>query len=65
VLTGPDEIAEVVFAGGAGFGDPHQCPAERVAADVRDGRIRATAAREIYGVKLAASALADAPIGAQ
>jgi 5-oxoprolinase (ATP-hydrolysing)/N-methylhydantoinase A len=59
-LTGPSEIAEIVFAGGAGFGDPRQRSAERVAADVRDGRISAAAAREIYGAELAQSDLADA-----
>jgi N-methylhydantoinase B/oxoprolinase/acetone carboxylase alpha subunit len=59
-LTGPDQIAEIVFAGGAGFGDPRRRPAGQVAADVRDGRISAAAARDIYGAKLAPSGLADA-----
>ncbi len=59
-LTSPNEIAEIVFAGGAGFGDPRQRPADSVAADVREGRISADAARDIYGAELAESALADA-----
>jgi 5-oxoprolinase (ATP-hydrolysing) len=59
-LTGPNQISEIVFAGGAGFGDPRQRPAERVVADLRDGRISAAAARDIYGAELAKSDLADA-----
>ena len=40
-LTSPDEIAEIVFAGGAGYGDPARRPAERLAADLLDGRVTA------------------------
>lgn len=36
--------------GGGGFGDPRERPAERVAADVRDGLLGVEAARDDYGV---------------
>ncbi|WP_158744114.1 hydantoinase B/oxoprolinase family protein [Acidisphaera sp. L21] len=55
-LTRTDEVAEIVFAGGAGYGDPRRRPAARVAADLQDGRISETAARETYGAKLADAA---------
>jgi 5-oxoprolinase (ATP-hydrolysing)/N-methylhydantoinase A len=51
-LTSSDEIAEIVFAGGAGYGDPRKRPAHLVAGDVRDERISEKAAREIYGAAL-------------
>ena len=47
-LTSPDQVAEIVFAGGAGYGDPQRRPAQSVAADLQDGRITETAARDIY-----------------
>jgi len=40
-LTSPDEIAEIVFAGGAGYGDPALRPSTRVAEDLLDGRVTA------------------------
>ena len=55
-LTRPDEIAEIVFAGGAGYGDPRRRHPHRVAADLADGRITATAAQETYGAVLAQAA---------
>jgi 5-oxoprolinase (ATP-hydrolysing)/N-methylhydantoinase A len=55
-LTRTDEIAEVIFAGGAGYGDPKRRAAALVAADVQDGRISETAARETYGSPLATAA---------
>jgi len=36
--------------GGGGFGDPFERPAEKVAAEVRDGIISMGSARDIYGV---------------
>jgi N-methylhydantoinase B/oxoprolinase/acetone carboxylase alpha subunit len=39
----------VETAGGGGFGDPKQRPRELVAADVRNGKVSAAAAREVYG----------------
>lgn len=38
--------------GGGGYGDPHERPAEKVAAEVRDQVISPQAAREHYGVAL-------------
>jgi 5-oxoprolinase (ATP-hydrolysing)/N-methylhydantoinase A len=55
-LTRANEIAEVVFAGGAGYGDPRHRPAHLVAADLQDGRITETVARDIYGAALANAA---------
>lgn len=36
-------------AGGGGFGDPRERPREAVAADLRNGKISAATARELYG----------------
>ena len=40
-------------AGGAGYGDPHERPAELVQSDVKSGYISAEAARREYGVAIA------------
>ena len=40
------------MAGGGGYGDPFEREPERVAADVRDGRVSVAQAREAYGVVL-------------
>jgi 5-oxoprolinase (ATP-hydrolysing) len=48
-LTRIDEIAEIVFAGGAGYGDARHRAKDLVASDLQDGRISTTAAHEIYG----------------
>lgn len=48
--------ADVYFThwqGGGGIGDPLHREPERVAADVRDGKVSAIAATEVYGVVLA------------
>ena len=37
-LVHPNEVAEIVFAGGAGYGDPAAREPARVAADLQDGR---------------------------
>jgi 5-oxoprolinase (ATP-hydrolysing) len=55
-LTRTDEIAEVVFAGGAGYGDPRKRPAHRVATDLQDGRISEAEARDTYGATRAEAA---------
>ncbi len=55
-LSRADEIAEIVFAGGAGYGDPHSRPQHKVAADLRDGRISEAAAQTIYRTDLADAA---------
>ncbi|MEX0405019.1 hydantoinase B/oxoprolinase family protein [Aquibium sp. LZ166] len=41
-----------ISAGGGGYGDPKSRPAEKVARDVRLGRITAERARAVYGVAL-------------
>jgi 5-oxoprolinase (ATP-hydrolysing) len=55
-LTRTNEIAEVVFAGGAGYGDPRCRSVDALVEDVLDGRISDTAAREAYGAVLANAA---------
>jgi 5-oxoprolinase (ATP-hydrolysing) len=55
-LTRSTEIAEIVFAGGAGYGDPHRRAADRVAGDVQDGRITKATAHGVYGAALAEAA---------
>jgi N-methylhydantoinase B len=49
-----DDVLVVRSAGGGGFGDPLERPAELVAEDVRDGYITAAEARRDYGVALTA-----------
>jgi N-methylhydantoinase B len=46
-------------AGGGGYGDPLERPAERVALDLREGFVSAKAAREVYGVLLDEAGLID------
>lgn len=41
-----------ISSGGGGYGNPLDRPAERVAADVRDGLYSATQARSVFGVEL-------------
>jgi len=48
-LTRADQHAEIVFAGGAGHGDPRRRDQARVAEDLADGRIGAETARSTYG----------------
>ena len=36
-------------AGGGGYGDPRRRPAERIEADIRNGKVSLDAARTIYG----------------
>ncbi|HEY0205903.1 MAG TPA: hydantoinase B/oxoprolinase family protein [Acetobacteraceae bacterium] len=55
-LTRTNEVAEVVFAGGAGFGDPRGRAPDRVAADLQDGLISPDAARDTYGAAPARAA---------
>ncbi len=55
-LTRTDEVAEIVFAGGAGYGDPHLRPRSQVATDLQDGRITEAAARDSYGAALSNAA---------
>jgi N-methylhydantoinase B len=46
------EVIRIRTTGGGGWGDPLNRPADRVAADVRDGKVSAEGAREDYGVVL-------------
>lgn len=45
-----DDVWEVAWCAGGGYGDPFERDAERVAADVREGRVSASWARAAYGV---------------
>jgi 5-oxoprolinase (ATP-hydrolysing)/N-methylhydantoinase A len=51
-LTRPDEIAEIVLCGGAGFGDPMERSLAAVARDLADGCISPEAAARDYGAVL-------------
>jgi N-methylhydantoinase B len=50
---------KLVTGGGGGFGDPRLRPAEKVAADVRDGYYSRSVARDAYGVVLTGSGEVD------
>ena len=45
-----DEVVEVTIAGGSGYGNPLERPAEEVAQDVVDGFLSVGRARSEYGV---------------
>jgi N-methylhydantoinase B len=49
-VQGPDDVWEVAWCAGGGYGDPLQREPQRVADDVREGRVTAAWAREAYGV---------------
>ena len=51
-LLQPGDVLHHRMAGGGGFGDPFERDPEAVAEDVRDGKISAVAARDLYGVAL-------------
>lgn len=56
------DASDVYFThwqGGGGLGDPLHREPERVAADVRDGKVSETAARDIYGVVLTHDSQSD------
>ena len=55
-LTSTQEIAEIVFAGGAGHGDPRQRSRSLVESDLADRRISPSAARDIYGLPITVAA---------
>jgi N-methylhydantoinase B len=46
------EVIRIRTTGGGGWGDPLNRPPDKVAADVRDGKVSAERAREDYGVVL-------------
>jgi 5-oxoprolinase (ATP-hydrolysing)/N-methylhydantoinase A len=47
----PGDVFHHRMPGGGGYGDPAEREPEAVAADVRDGKVSADAARELYGVE--------------
>ena len=55
-LRRPGEVAEIVFAGGAGYGKPADRARAAVAADLQAGRVSNAAAGETYGAVLTAAA---------
>ncbi|MGH7005835.1 MAG: hydantoinase B/oxoprolinase family protein, partial [Alphaproteobacteria bacterium] len=56
-----DDRLRLSLPGGAGWGDPLERPAAKVAADVADGIIAPAAAARDYGVVLDATGAVDAP----
>jgi len=59
-LQHPDDVYAVIWAAGAGFGDPFERDPEKVRADVMDSRsVSVAAAREIYGVVVHADGKLD------
>ena len=46
------DLLSVEFAGGGGWGDPHQREVDRVRKDVARGYVSLTSARDDYGVAL-------------
>ncbi len=55
----PHERLHLELPGGAGFGDPFERPAERVAEDVRNGLVSMASARDDYGVALRSDGSVD------
>jgi len=53
IQQGPDDVYEVAFAAGAGYGDPIERDPEAVRKDVYLGDVSAHAARELFRVVLA------------
>jgi N-methylhydantoinase B len=51
------EVVRIETSAGAGFGDPARRDPDLVLADVRDGKVSATAARELYRVALHGAAV--------
>jgi 5-oxoprolinase (ATP-hydrolysing) len=56
----PDQIVELVIAGGAGFGDPAERPPQAVATDLRLGLISPESAARDYGQRESTTARASA-----
>lgn len=52
LTQGPDDVWEVAWCAGGGYGDPLSREVERVLDDVNEGRVTAAWAREGYGVVL-------------
>jgi len=61
VLHPGDRLCEYV-AGGAGYGDPLERDPASVLADVLDGKISASVARNVYGIVLTSDGAAVAEV---
>ena len=55
----PHDHLRLEMAGGGGFGNPHDRPAEQVAEDVRNGVVSVSSARSRYGVAMDADGCLD------
>jgi 5-oxoprolinase (ATP-hydrolysing) len=58
-LTSTEEVAEVILAGGAGFGDPLERSIDEIADDIANGYVTARAAAHDYGVIVAGDSRID------
>ena len=56
---GPGDVLHHRMPGGGGFGDPYEREPEAVAQDVLDEKVSVAAARELYGVAIAADGSVD------
>ena len=52
VTLPPESIVDVTLPGGGGYGPPRERPVDAVLADVVEGYVSVTAAREVYGVEV-------------
>ena len=59
------DVYAACCAGGAGYGDPHERPAEAVLRDVKGGYVSPTVARNDYGVALTVSGDGVDPLATQ
>jgi 5-oxoprolinase (ATP-hydrolysing)/N-methylhydantoinase A len=64
LLTRPDEIVELILAGGAGYGDPGERPREALLSDLAAGLVTPAGARRDYGFDPARAGKDMAPAGA-
>lgn len=58
-VLGPDDVFEMGWTAAAGYGDPLDRDPGRVSADIADGAVPASAARDVYCVALAADGSVD------
>jgi N-methylhydantoinase B/oxoprolinase/acetone carboxylase alpha subunit len=58
-LTGDDEIAEIVLAGGAGYGDPLTRDYDAIDNDLDQGYVTPSGAARDYGVVVGADGRVD------
>jgi N-methylhydantoinase B len=55
----PGDVVEATFGGGGGYGDPLEREPERVARDVAQGYVSASAAERVYGVVVGTKGVVD------